>query len=94
MSCYLRHMKDVLDKAGIEVTAENKKEIDRAFHKVAGVAYKDCPSTWKRLKQELAGDETRRKQLVQKLKKAMGSQVGEDRPRPSYHGRATSKAPH
>lgn len=25
MSCYFRHMKDVLKEAGIEVTRENKK---------------------------------------------------------------------
>jgi hypothetical protein len=73
MSCYLRHMKDVLEAAGIKVTPDNKKEIDKTFHKIVGVTYKDCPTTWKKLKQELAGDEARRNKLVQKLKKAMGS---------------------
>jgi hypothetical protein len=66
-------MKDVLDAAGIKVTPDNKKEIDKAFHEMVGVTYKDCPATWKRLKQELAGDEAIRKKLVQKLKKAIGS---------------------
>ncbi len=71
MSCYLRHMKDVLDAAGIKVTTENKREIDRAFHKVVGVAYKDCPATWKKLKQEMSEDPAKQKKLVEKLKKAM-----------------------
>lgn len=72
MSCYLRHMKDVLDAAGIKVTADNRKEIDRAFHEIVGVTYKDCPTAWKKLKQELAGDDSKKK-LVQKLKKTLAS---------------------
>ena len=56
MSCYFRHMKDVLAEAGIEVTPANKRRIDQALHQIAVVAYKDCPAVWKRLKQELASD--------------------------------------
>ena len=33
MSCYFRHMKNILDEAGIQVTLSNKKEIDQAFHR-------------------------------------------------------------
>ena len=47
-------MKSVLDEAGIEVTPGNKKELDQAFHQIVGVTYKDCPTTWKRLKREEA----------------------------------------
>jgi hypothetical protein len=43
MSCYFRHMKDVLDEAGIEVTKENKKDIDRIIHGLVDVEYKNCP---------------------------------------------------
>ena len=71
MSCYFRHLKDILDEAGLEVTSSNKKEIDRAFHQIVGVTYKDCPAAWKRLKQELTGDEQRRGGLSQKLKNAI-----------------------
>ena len=73
MSCYLRHLKDILVEAGIEVTAANRKEVDLAFHRIAGVPYKDCPAAWKRLKQELAGDEAKRRALEQKLKEALHS---------------------
>ncbi len=45
MSCYFRHMKNILHEAGIEVTPGNKKDIDQAFHRIVGVSYKDCPST-------------------------------------------------
>ena len=68
MSCYFRHVKNILDEAGIEVTPSNKKEIDRAFHQIVGVTYKNCPETWERLKQKLIGDEQKRRELIQKLR--------------------------
>ena len=34
MSCYFRHMKDVLEEAGIEITKDNKKEIDGIIHRL------------------------------------------------------------
>jgi len=77
MSCYFRHMKDVLAEAGIEVTPANKKRIDQALHQVAGVAYKDCPAVWKRLKQELASDEQKRRELVDKLQQCHRCVTGE-----------------
>ena len=72
MSCYFRHLKDILDEAGIEVTSSNKKEVDQAFHQIVAVTYKDCPATWKKLKQELAGDAQKRRDLIQKLQSAIG----------------------
>ncbi len=71
MSCYFRHIKDLLDEAGIEVTPGNKKDIDRAFHQIVGVVYKDCPATWKKLKQEIIGNEPKRRELIQKLQNAV-----------------------
>jgi hypothetical protein len=57
LTCYFRHLKDVFDKAGIEVTKENKRDLDRAIHAHMGVEYKDCPSTWRAVKISLAEDE-------------------------------------
>ena len=71
MSCYFRHLKNILDEAGIEVTPGNRKEIDKAFHQIISVTYKDCPATWKRLKSELTGDEQKRRELVRKLQNAI-----------------------
>jgi tetrahydromethanopterin S-methyltransferase subunit H len=71
MSCYFRHLKDVLAEAGIEVTPANKKDVDRALHEIVGVAYKDCPSAWKNLKRQMA-NEADRAALAKKLRKAMG----------------------
>jgi hypothetical protein len=57
LTCYFRHLKDVFDKAGIEVTKENKRDLDRAIHAHMGVEYKDCSSTWRAVKASLAEDE-------------------------------------
>lgn len=67
MSCYLRHMSELLKEAGIEVTKENKKDIDKALHSLVGVEYKNCSLTWKELKTMFQSEE-RRKTVVQKLK--------------------------
>ena len=73
MSCYTRHLKDIIAEAGIELTSANRKRVDQAFHQIVGVEYKDCPATWKKLKHELA-DEQKRRELVQKLKNALTGQ--------------------
>jgi hypothetical protein len=71
MSCYFRHGKDILEEAGITVSPGNKKQVDQAFHKIVGVGYKDCPATWKALKQTLLADEEKRSELIQKLQAAL-----------------------
>jgi len=71
MSCYFRHIKGILEEAGIEVTSGNKKQIDRAIHQAVGVDYKDCPATWKILKQEVMTDEQKRQDFIKKLEGAI-----------------------
>ena len=71
MSCYFRHMKDILDELGIEVTPENKKEIDRLLHGLAGVEYKNCSPAWKAIKEQIRGDEAKRNAFVERLKVAV-----------------------
>jgi hypothetical protein len=57
MTCYLRHLEPILKKSGIEVTSENRQEIDRIIHKIVGVNYKNCPATWKQVKSRILEDE-------------------------------------
>jgi hypothetical protein len=57
MTCYFRHMSDVFGKAGVTVTKENKKDVDRVIHSIVGVEYKNCPATWKEVKKRMAEDE-------------------------------------
>lgn len=70
MSCYLRHFKEILDEAGVKVDPGNRKAIDAAFHRIAGVDHKHCPSAWRALKPMLSDDNGRR-ELVKKLKAAL-----------------------
>ena len=71
MSCYFRHIKDILDEAGIEVTPGNKKKIDQTIHQIVDIPYKDCPTTWKKLKQQIMGDGASREEFIKKLKQAV-----------------------
>ena len=59
MTCYFRHkqMKDVFERADVEITKENRKDVDRVVHSIVGVEYKSCPDTWKAVKAMLAEDE-------------------------------------
>ena len=70
MSCYLRHLKGVFDEAGIVVTSANRKQIDQTIHQVVGVGYKNCPATWKKIKEDRK-DEKKRQALVKHLQTIM-----------------------
>ena len=41
----------------MEVTTENKRELDRRIHELVGVEYKNCSAAWKEIKMKLAEDE-------------------------------------
>lgn len=69
MSCYFRHMKDVLEEAGVEITKENKKDIDRIIHGLVDVTYKDCSPTWKNVKEHIKADKAARDRFIGYLKK-------------------------
>ena len=57
MTCYFRHIQHVFKRAGIEVTGDNKRAIDRVIHSIVGVEYKNCPIAWKGVKKRIAEDE-------------------------------------
>jgi len=50
-------MQRLLDQAGIAVTKENRQDVDRLIHELVAVQYKNCPTTWKEVKQWIAEDE-------------------------------------
>jgi hypothetical protein len=57
MTCYFRHLKPIFEKAGVIITKENKKDVDRAIHSIVGIEYKNCPATWKEVKKRITEDE-------------------------------------
>jgi hypothetical protein len=71
VSCYFRHLNNILDEAGFEVTSDNKKNIDQAIHQIMKISYKDCPNTWKALKQQILSDDQRRQDFIKKLQDAV-----------------------
>ena len=71
MSCYFRHLKDIFDEAGVEVSAGNKKQLDQAIHRIVEAEYKNCPVAWQRLKQEIMSNEQKRQEFIGKLKQVM-----------------------
>jgi hypothetical protein len=67
MTCYFRHLKQIFAKAEIEVTPQNKKQLDEIIHNLVKTAYKNCQKTWKEVKKRIAEDED---EFAQKLKSA------------------------
>jgi len=57
LTCYFRHIKHLFTEIGVEVTTENKRELDRRIHELVGVEYKNCSAAWKEIKMKLAEDE-------------------------------------
>jgi hypothetical protein len=49
-------MSDVFGQAGVTLTKENKKDVDRVIHSIVGVEYKNCSATWKEVKKRIAED--------------------------------------
>ena len=64
-------MKDVLEESGIEVTKENKKDIDKIIHGMVDVEYKNCPPTWKAVKEHIKGDDRAKSRFIKNLKKEL-----------------------
>jgi hypothetical protein len=72
MSCYFRHMKEIFERTGIEVTPENRKKVDEAIHRLMATTYKDCPATWKKIKEQVLSDPKKGDAFIRDLKKAVG----------------------
>jgi hypothetical protein len=69
MSCYFRHLQEIFDSSGIEITKDNRKKLDEAMRKLLKVKYKDCPKTWKEIKEKILVDEKKKKDFAERLKK-------------------------
>lgn len=63
-------MGPIFAKAGVEVTTDNKRELDKVIHKIVGVPYKNCSATWREVKKQLAENEGR---FIQELKNQLNS---------------------
>ena len=66
MTCYFRNLKTIFEKAGITITKENKKDVDKVIHDIVGVEYKNCSATWKEVKKRIVDN---KEDFVSELKK-------------------------
>lgn len=57
MTCYFRHLQEIFKRADVNVTSQNKQDVDRIIHRIVGVKYKNCSAAWKEVKKRLAEDE-------------------------------------
>ena len=76
MSCYFRHMKDVLAEVPVEIGPDNKKAIDAILHEIVGVPYKDCSPAWKAIKTHIKGSEEARSAFVERLREKLAASSG------------------
>ncbi len=58
MTCYFKHLEAVFKRAGIEVTNQNKKSIDKVVRMIVGVSDGTCSQIWKEVKRRISEDET------------------------------------
>jgi hypothetical protein len=55
MSCYLRHLDDVVNAAGVKLGPGNRKEVDQTIKELLGLSH--CPDVWIEVKKRIAADE-------------------------------------
>jgi hypothetical protein len=49
-------MIELFEELGVEVTKENKNDIDEIIHEMLSVDYKNCAATWKLVRKRLEED--------------------------------------
>ena len=69
MSCYLRHLEEVLREAGVKLPTDRaaRKRLDNYIADLVGDEARHCPTTWKLVKARLADAEARQ-ELVDGLR--------------------------
>jgi len=65
MSCYLRHLGEVLAAAGIPETGESRRRVHAMIQEITGE--QDCPLVWRRVKAAL-GEHAERELFIAGLR--------------------------
>lgn len=69
MSCYLRHLGELLNKAGWGNTREDRKRADRAIQQIVDRVDEHCPVIWREVKKWL-GDPVKEAELSRRLRES------------------------
>ncbi|MHB8918120.1 MAG: hypothetical protein ACYC4H_08855 [Desulfocucumaceae bacterium] len=74
MSCYLRHLKGVMSRAGVEPSDKGQRRaVDLAVREIVGAGDIPCGQVWKTVKEWIA-DPAREELLVSELKRKLKDQ--------------------
>lgn len=79
MSCYVRHLDEVLSAAGIVRTLANSVKLDQIFHEIMGekeesLKTAECNLIWSKLQVQVSDPKTR-KQLIEKVRERYSDKV-------------------
>lgn len=70
MSCWTRHLGDVIAAAGVENTSANKKKIDKFVREKYAIKPEvHCPEVWKEYVQPILADEQKKNELTMEIRK-------------------------
>jgi len=68
MSCYIRHLGDILDELGLTNNKETRKMLDKEIREILKKEEARCPEVWRDVKERIH-DLEQKKKLVSELKK-------------------------
>jgi membrane-bound lytic murein transglycosylase MltF len=70
MSCYTRHLTDIIEELGIENNIDTRRIIDRQIRRILKKQDANCPEVWRDVKERIH-DPEQKKKLVSELKKTI-----------------------
>jgi len=72
MGCW-KWFSGILKEAGIDVTEENRTQIDRVIHDFIGekARYEHCSPDWSKMGKKISADENEKKKLIAKLQASL-----------------------
>jgi len=68
MTCYVKHLSEIMRRAGAENTYENKQLLDGIVREVLSMERNDCPEVWAKVKSIMfSGNAEEKKQFADKV---------------------------
>ncbi len=71
MSCYTRHLDELIDRLGLENTKENRKLLDLKIREAFSIPDLDCPAVWKDFVKPRLSSEAGFEELISKIKEVL-----------------------
>ncbi len=65
MTCYVKHLSEIMRRAGAENTYENKQLLDKIVREVLSMERNDCPDVWKSVKAIMFSGNEKHKMLFE-----------------------------